>query len=25
MKNQAAQKLRDHMGTPPIGINQDRA
>ncbi|CAF1193148.1 unnamed protein product [Rotaria sordida] len=25
MKNQAEQKLRDHMGTPPIGINQDRA
>ncbi|CAF3322328.1 unnamed protein product [Rotaria socialis] len=25
MKNQAEQKLRDHMGTPAIGINQDRA
>jgi hypothetical protein len=25
MKNQAEQKLRDHMGTPPIAIDQDRA
>jgi len=25
MKNQAEQKLRDHMGSPPIGIEQDRA
>jgi hypothetical protein len=25
MKNQSEQKLRDHMGTPPIAIEQDRA
>jgi hypothetical protein len=25
MKNQAEHKLRDHMGTPPISIDQDRA
>lgn len=24
MKNQVEQKLRDHMGIPPIGLNQDR-
>jgi hypothetical protein len=24
MKNQSEQKLRDHMGTPPIAIKQDR-
>jgi hypothetical protein len=25
MKNQAEQKLRDHMGTPPIAFEQDQA
>jgi hypothetical protein len=25
MKNQSEQKLRDHMGTPPVANDQDRA